>query len=90
MIRTYYSKIATKLKWPFMQFIHHNRSQDDRVLRLASPIISASFQCENCTLLNLSTPVEITFEHCSYDQVKYTQIESGDLCIILCINTHGR
>ena len=45
------------------------RNQEDRVVRLASPVISASFQCDNCTISNLSTPVEVTFTHMAYDKV---------------------
>ena len=41
----------------------------DRVLRLASPVISASFQCDNCTTSNLSTPVQVMFKHSAYDEV---------------------
>ena len=37
--------------------------------RLASPVISASFQCDTCTTSNLSTPVQVTFKHTPYDQV---------------------
>ena len=39
------------------------------ILRLASPVISATFQCDNCTTSNLSTPVNITFTLTPYDQV---------------------
>jgi hypothetical protein len=39
------------------------------VFRLASPVISASFQCDTCTTSNLSTPVQVTFKHTEYDQV---------------------
>jgi hypothetical protein len=44
---------------------------DDLVFRLASPVISASFQCDTCTTSNLSTPVQVTFKHTPYDQVLY-------------------
>ena len=46
---------------------HTHRSwdsdSDDRVFHLASPVISASFQCDTCTTSNLSTPVQVTFTH---------------------------
>ena len=44
---------------------------DNLILRLASPIISISPQCDgiNCTTSNLFTPVEATFTHSSYDMV---------------------
>ena len=48
--------------------IFHSDS-DDRVFRLASPVISASFQCDTCNTSNLSTPVQVTFKHTPYDQV---------------------
>ena len=58
---------------------------DDRVFRLASPVISASFQCDTCTTSNLSTPVQVTFNHTQYDQVctpssLYTHIQHSLLC----------
>ena len=42
---------------------------EERVLRLASPVISASVQCDNCTISNLTNPVEVTFTHSRYDMV---------------------
>lgn len=45
-------------------------------LRLASPVISAAFQCDNCTTVNLSTPVNVTFKLTPYDQVSYHNLWS--------------
>ena len=50
---------------------------DDLVFRLASPVISASFQCDTCTTSNLFTPVQVTFRHTEYDQVPYHHDKSS-------------
>ena len=44
------------------------RDLDQRVSRLASPVISASL-CDNCNIENLENPVEVIFDHSSYIQV---------------------
>ena len=41
------------------------------IARLASPIISTAFRCDNCTTANFSTPVQVTFRHQPYDEVCY-------------------
>ena len=50
--------------------LHSN--SESYVFRLASPVISASFQCDTCSTSNLSTPVQVTFKHTQYDQVHET------------------
>ena len=49
------------------------------MLRLASPVISAS--CENCTTSNLSTPIEITFTHLPYDKVSQCDNIYAHMCM---------
>ena len=44
-------------------------SSNSGIMRLASPVISASVQCDNCTTSNFSSPVEVTFTHLPYDVV---------------------
>ena len=44
-------------------------SSNSGIMRLASPVISASVQCDNCTTSNLLSPVEVTFTHLPYDVV---------------------
>ena len=44
-------------------------SDENTIFRLASPVISASLQCDSCTKNNLSDPVEVTFTHQPYDTV---------------------
>ena len=64
-----------------------NSDSDDRVFRLASPVISASFQCDTCTTSNLSTPVQVTFKHTQYDQVHET-CNNINIIYIACVRAY--
>ena len=67
-----------------------SRDSEDLVFRLASPVISASFQCDTCTTSNLSTPVQVTFKHAAYDQVYYLLKIIMANCMNACIHgTHS-
>jgi hypothetical protein len=64
--------LRAKLQYSYVYnaYVRYSSYSDrDRVFRLASPVISASFQCDTCTTSNLSTPVQVTFKHTEYDQV---------------------
>lgn len=53
------------------------------MFRLASPVISASFLCDNCTTSNFSTPVQVAFQHTPYDVVCGVTMHGPCYCIII-------
>ena len=61
---------------------------DERVFRLASPVISASFLCDNCTTVNFSTPVQVAFRHTPYDVVCGITMHGPCYCMIGAYDLH--
>ena len=63
---THTQHIHTRIPIHLLTNTHTSETEN---LRLASPVISAAFLCDNCTTSNLSTPVNITFTLSPGDQV---------------------